>query len=44
MSLKVLHEHLVHGRSGLRRGPSGDAAHRQRLHPRCAAVPHDEAD
>ena len=33
-----------HGRSGLRRGPSGDAAHRQRLHPRCAAVPHDEAD
>ena len=22
----------------------GHAAHRQRLHPRCSAVPHDEAD
>ena len=33
-----------HGRPGLRRGPPGHAAHRQRLHPRCAAVPHDEAD
>ena len=33
-----------HGRPGLRRGPPGHAAHRQRLHPRCSAVPHDEAD
>ncbi len=30
-----------HGRPGFRCGSPGHAAHRQRLHPRCSAVPHD---
>lgn len=30
------------GGLGFGNGPFGHAAHRQRLHSRCAAVPHDE--